>query len=315
MDAFFTMLRSVALFVVMALPGFIFIKTKFLKQEHSMALSKMLTHVGLPFLIIACLQGIDLNLEFLKNTAVLLGVSLLLLVGFFFLSKFLVNKADEEKQQGMMRFCMLFANNGFLGIPLAQVVFQDSTVVTYVSIVGILCNLLMYTVGAYLISGDKKSMQPKKALVNPVVIAFVTGILLNVLHVGDVIPEVVSYSNYFSGLVTPLSMTVLGMKLGGIDLRALFTSMKGYYVSLWKLIIFPVVAMAVFFLVEPIFQCGNAGIYAMFIAFATPAATLSSAFADQLGGDIEGAATYTLGSTVLSVLTIPALYWILCLIM
>ena len=158
-------------------------------------------------------------------------------------------------------------------------------------------------------------MQPKKAVLNPVVIAFVTGILLNILHVGELIPEVVSYSNYFSGLVTPLSMTVLGMKLGGIRLKELFTSAKVYYVSLWKLIIIPVLAMAVFFLVDWIFHCGNVGFYAMFIAFATPAATLSSAFADQLNGDIEGAAAYTLGSTVLSIATIPLLYWILCMIL
>jgi predicted permease len=75
-----------------------------------------------------------------------------------------------------------------------------------------------------------------------------------------------------------------------------------------------VIAMALFLLADLLFQVGDASIYAMFISFATPAATLSSAFADQHDGDIEGAAVYTLGSTVLSVLTIPVLYWILRLI-
>lgn len=314
MEAFLTMLRSVALFVVMALPGYIFVKTKFLKQEQSGALSKVLTHLGLPFLILSCTLSIDLSPEFLKNTAVLLAVSLLCLVGFFFLSAFLVKKGDEQKKQGMMRFCMIFANNGFLGIPLAQVVFGDSTVVALVSVVGILCNLLMYTVGVYLISGDKKAMQPKKAILNPVLIAFVAGLILNLVDIGAYIPEVVSYAGYFSGVVTPLSMTILGMKLGGIKLKSLFTSVKGYYVSALKLIVFPVIAMAIFLLADLLFQVGDASIYAMFISFATPAATLSSAFADQHEGDIEGAATYTLGSTVLSVLTIPVLYWILRLI-
>ena len=92
MDAFFTMLRSVALFVVMALPGYIFIKTKFLKQEHSMALSKMLTHLGLPFLIVSCVLGIDLNLEFLKNTAVLILTSL----AFAYWSKSLSMKLNSQ---------------------------------------------------------------------------------------------------------------------------------------------------------------------------------------------------------------------------
>ena len=314
MEAFFTMLRSVALFVVMALPGYIFVKTKFLKQEHSTALSKVLTHLGLPFLIMSSTLNIDLNFDFLKNIGVLLLASLVCLVGFFFLSALLVKKDDEKKKQGMMRFCMIFANNGFLGIPLAQVVFQDESVVTYVSVVGILCNLMMYTVGVYLISGDKNAMQPKKALFNPVLIAFLAGLLLNLLNVGSYIPEVASYASYFSGVVLPLSMTILGMKLGAIKLVDLFTSVRVYYLSAWKLIILPVIAMALFLLMEQIFHVGETSIYAMFIAFATPAPTLSSAFADQHDGDIDGAAKYTLGSTVLSVITIPILYWILCLI-
>ena len=51
----------------------------------------------------------------------------------------------------------------------------------------------------------------------------------------------------------------------------------------------------------------------VFIAFAMPTAGLASTFSDSFNGDTENAVIFTLGTTVLSVLTIPALYWLLLL--
>ena len=46
------MLKNVLIFVLLALPGYIFIKTKILKKEASAPLSKVLTWAGMPFLIL-----------------------------------------------------------------------------------------------------------------------------------------------------------------------------------------------------------------------------------------------------------------------
>ena len=305
------MLRSVILFVAMALPGYIFVKSKFLKEEQSAPLSKILTHLGLPFLILSSMLNVELNLSFLKDVGALIVISLVALLLAVWGTAYLVRGEEERKKQGIMRFCMVLANNGFLGIPLAKAVFGNSVVVTYVSMLGIIFNLFMYTVGVYWVSGDKNTMNIKKAIFNPVLIAFVGGLLLNLVQVGRILPEAVEYANHFSGVVTPLSMTVLGMKLGGIQLKKLFTSPRMYYVSVWKLILLPIVALGLFFLVDLAWEVSDAIFFAGLIGFATPAASLSSAFADQYDGDTEGAAVYTLGSTVLSVATIPVLYWLL----
>ena len=52
-------------------------------------------------------------------------------------------------------------------------------------------------------------------------------------------------------------------------------------------------------------------ILGFFVAFAMPTAGLASTFADGFGGDTENAVTMTLGTTALSILTIPVLYWAL----
>ena len=51
------------------------------------------------------------------------------------------------------------------------------------------------------------------------------------------------------------------------------------------------------------------------IAFAMPTAGLASTFSDNFGGDTENAVAFTLGTTVLSIITIPLLYWAICLML
>ena len=51
MDALFIMLRNVILFVALAIPGYLLVKTGQLKQEQSVSLSKMMMYMGMPFLI------------------------------------------------------------------------------------------------------------------------------------------------------------------------------------------------------------------------------------------------------------------------
>ena len=53
MDVLWIMFRNVIVFVALALPGYILVKTKVLKQEQSGAVSKLLMYVGMPFLILA----------------------------------------------------------------------------------------------------------------------------------------------------------------------------------------------------------------------------------------------------------------------
>ena len=317
MDAFLIMLRNVLLFVALALPGYLLVRTGLMKQEQSGALSKLLMYVGMPFLI---LSGTVNNLSFRREA--LLTVGLVALVGvaatfaMFFASRPLTLPEKDGRTRGMMRFCAVFSNNGFLGIPLAIAVFgADSPVFTVLIVLNIITNVLMYTLGAYLVSGDRSSINLRKAFLNPVLIAFLVGILLNLLRVKDYVPEVVTYAGHFSNIVTPISMTILGMKLGAVRLSALFGSRRTYYVSALKLVAFPALIMAVLLALRAIPQSIVTAdvILGFFVAFAMPTAGLASTFADSFGGDTENAVAFTLGTTLLSIITLPVLYWLLCL--
>ena len=317
-DALIIMLKNVIVFVALAIPGYLLIKTKLLKKEQSGALSMLLMYVGMPFLIFSStINNITINTELLATIGIVLGIGVVYTFAMFFVSKPLTKMEREQKTQGMMRFSSVFSNNGFLGIPLAMAVFgAGSMALMVVIILNIVTNVLMYTLGIYLISGDRKAISLKKAFLNPVLIAFVIGIIANLLNVKGYVPEVATYSTHFSNLVTPISMTILGMKMGGVKFLELFKSWKTYYVSALKLVIFPIIIVAIVFVLNQVTAIITPDmVLGVLIAFAMPTAGLASTFSDNFGGDTENAVAFTLGTTVLSIVTIPLLYWAICLLL
>lgn len=320
MDAFIPMLKNVIIFIALAVPGFILVKTKVLKQEQSNVLSKVLMFVGMPFLILSGTLSVSFNGETILNLVWSALITIVITFIFIFVSAYIVtknNETDELKQKkikGAERFCAIFSNNGFLGLPLAAAVFGMGEVFAFLVIANIVNNTIMYTAGVYLISGDKKMVNLKKIFLNPVLIAFVIGTILNLLGVNKVLPEIATYSDHFKNIVTPLSMTILGMKMGEIEFSKLFTSWKMYYVAFIKLIIVPVIGVGITILLSKFCGLNPNMIKTMFIAFTMPTAALATAFADSYDGDVENSTIYTLGNTILSMATIPLLYLLMCAI-
>ena len=324
METFLPMFKNVMIFLALAVPGFLMVKSGSIKQEQSAVISKVFTTVGMPFLILSGTLGVSLNAQTALNFlwAGLLGIAFTFLI--YFISAFLVTKynkkdedapATEKRVKGMERFCSIFSNNGFLGLPLAAAVFGEKTdIFAFLVIVNIINNTLMYAIGIYMVTGDKKDIDLKKILFNPVLVAFVIGLVLNLLGVQKLVPEVVTYSDYFKNIVTPLSMFILGVKMAGIKFSKMFGAWKMYYVSFIKLVLVPVLCVGITILLNQFIGLDKDMIMSMFVAFATPTAALGIAFADRYGGDIENGTIYTLGTTVLSVITIPLLYLLLCAI-
>ncbi len=312
MEAFIIMLRNVLVFVALAIPGYLLVKTKTLSQEQSGVLSKILMYVGVPFLIVSTTLNVDFNANTVGMILFAAGFTVAFTFLMFFLSYFFTKGEKEEKTRGILRFSAVFSNNGFLGIPLAQAVFGlDSMATALVVVINIVSNMLLFTLGVYLVSGDKKTISVKSVLLNPVLIGFAVGIVLNLTGVKNYVAETVTYTGYISAIVTPISMFILGMKLGSVPLVNILRSPKMYYASFWKLLVMPCLAvLALFALRLAIPQIiGTAMMFACFVGLGTPTAGSSSIFTDMYDGDTDNAVIFTLGTTLLSIITIPLLYW------
>lgn len=308
------MLKNVIVFVLLAVPGWLLVKTKLLKSEQSGVLSKTLQYVGVPFLVVKSLMNVPLDKKLLAviGISTLVGVAWTAVLYFlsFPLSK--IEKSDPEgkkKSRGMMQFCMICSNNGFLGIPLAEAVFglQSLAVISLV-IINIISLIFFNTFGIYLVSGDKSNISLKKTLISPAIIAFVLGIVCNLVKIGDFLPEATLYVGNLSALVTPLCMIILGMKLGDVSFKRMFTGWKTYYVAGVKLVLGPVLLCAIMVACYHLFSMPAEVAFGAFLGFGLPTATLGIVFADNYGGDAQSGVIYTLSNTVLSVITLPLLY-------
>ena len=313
MDTLFIMLKNVIIFVLLAVPGYFLVKRNVLKSQDSGGLSKLLTNIGMPALVLSSTLSLPISAE-LTVSMLVTAVICTGFTAFSFFSSAWFCKDKNEKTNAMMRFATIFVNSGFIGLPLASAIFPgNSQLMAYLIVSNIVMNVMMFTLGAYLISGDRSSINVKKAVLTPVVLAFLVGIVLNLLGVAKAVPELLTYTNHFKGIVTPLSMIVLGMKLADVPMKKLFTSRRMYYVSFLRLIAYPVVGTTLVYALQyvPFLGLGADAVLGFFIGVAMPTAGLASVFSDQYGGDTENAVILTLGTTIVSIATIPVLYWLL----
>lgn len=317
METLIVMLKNVLIFLLLAVPGYVLVKGKILGIKESETLSKLLTNLGMPFLVLSSTLKLQFTGEFTKSIIVMAVLGALFLLLMFFASGWLVRGVQDKKKCGVIRFCMMFVNNGFIGIPLVRAVFgEESPLMAYLIVLNIVMNMFIFTVGIYLISGDRSTVNLKKAFLNPVFVAFLAGIALNLLGAGEKIPEIQNYATHLSGIVTPLAMLVLGMKMTQVPMKRLFTSGWMYYTSAVRLLLFPAVGVGAMLLLRsiPLLAVGSNEIIGFFIGYALPTATMGTVLCDQYDGDTDTAVILTLGMTILSVITIPVLYWLLRMI-
>ncbi len=314
MSAFIVMFRSVLLLVCLALPGFWLAKKGVLKQETTQSFSLLLTKVAFPiFIFSGTLGGFSPEKKSLLLFAKALIPAILGIILCALCISLLLKKIPEKKR-GTMKFCAVFPNNGLLGIPLAMAVLGDSSpVIALMILMNILTNILVYTLGVVQLSGDKAKISLKHALLNPVMIAFFCGVAVKCVGLDALVPEIGKFADYFGKVVTPLSMTVLGIKLASFPLKKIFTSRETYAVSACKLGLFPVLVVGMMLLLGMAFPSlsDKTMILATFFTMAMPTAGLASSLAESFGGDGENAAKFTLGTTLTCVLTVPLLYSLL----
>ncbi len=315
MDTFILMFKNVFIFVALAVPGFILAKSKMISQDKTVSISKIITYVGVPFLILDSTIRMDFSGDALTVLIIAGVLSIIVTALGFFATNPITKGFSDVKKRGVARFAMFSSNNGFLGIPLARAVFGvTSPVVAVVVIANVLSNILFYAFGTYLISGDKNKISIKNILLNPLLIAFILGMVINLTGVNNYVPEISTYTGYLSSIVTPLSMILLGLKMGAVDFKELIKSKNMYYVASIKLIAFPVIVMAILIAVNQFVAIPYALLMGLFIAFSMPTASVTTTFADQFDSDTKGAVAYTLGTTLMSILTISILYYLLTLI-
>ena len=178
-------------------------------------------------------------------------------------------------------------------------------------------SILNWTIGVYIITGDKKEMSAKKILLNPVILAVAFSLLLfftmqkpiiEFAAVGTVgykiLSKLMNSLNFLSNMVTPLSMFVIGIRLANIKWKQLFQDKWAYATSAVKLVVMSVVTM----LLVAYLPIASTIKYTIFFLLSMPSATSGAMMAVQFKKDGDFASVGVLLTTVLSIVTLPLMY-------
>lgn len=307
---FLTVFINIFVLILLGVPGYIFRKLNILREKDSKPLVLLLIYVTQPFLIIMCFQGKQYSPDILGSIFQMFIFSVAIHLIILLLAKLIFDRFNIKKDiKGVFIFASAFSNCGYIGIPVINSLFRGSIdlseMLIYVSIYIAVFNIINWTIGIYIISGDKKYMSLKNAIINPSTIAilialpmFFTGFNLN-----DKFYELAAAFKMFGDMTTPLSMTIIGIKLAEMPFKQIFSDKYVYLNSFIKLIIMPIIML----LILQIFA-GHINIlvkYVIVIVAAMPVATLTVVNTEKFGGDSNTATKSMLCSTLLSILTIP----------
>jgi predicted permease len=218
---------------------------------------------------------------------------------FAFLIGFVLYRPYPEPTRKVLRFVTIFSNCGFMGFPLLESLY-GKTGVFYGSFYVFAFHLFIWTIGVRIFTGQQDRSSLKKVVTNPNIIAVGLGMVFFLLSIKLPAP-VHSALAMVGAMNTPLSMLVVGSILSEIRFKELFSGFSLYYGTFARLVMIPLCSLFITNLLgfPPLLQ----GVCVL--STATPAAALTTAFAEEHNGDSHLASRLIFLSTVLSMGTLP----------
>jgi predicted permease len=304
-------LIAVAVLLLATVPGYIMMKRKMLDEACISGFSKILLFVCQPCLAVYTFTSATLSVEKLIEVGIfaLLTVAIFLIVlggAYLFL-----HKKYSEPIYRIVTIATTFANCAFFAIPIIEAILPEISeeVIVFTTAFAVVMNVIGWTLGAAIISGDSRYVSMKKIFLNPAMLGTVVALLIFVLKIpieGDLKNMIVTAAR----MSTPLSMIIMGMRLATMELRTLFSDLRVYLTIAVKQIIMPLVGFGlVYFLpISPEVK------QTFFIICACPVASVVLNFAEIVGAGQREAAKMLLLGTILSIVTLPPMMLLLPLL-
>lgn len=306
---FQTALTNVIITLLYILPGYISAKCRIVKPEHLSSMSSVLVYICAPCMIVHSFLSTDFSGENTRNMALFFVVTFALQVLFMLVIYVLFRKKYDDARYRILTIASVMGNVGFFGLPIIRALMPDNPEVTcYSSVYIISMNILVFTVGIYCLTREKKYMSLRAAVLNPSVIALLVALPLHFLSVGQYVPDVLMNAiNLLSSMTTPLCMIILGVRLSTVKLSSLFSKPFVYIICLGKLVAFPLFCyLAVAFLPLPFSFRAS-----VLILSSVPCASVILNMAEIHHAETELAANCVLISTLLCFITIPLMTLVL----
>ncbi len=317
------LVQKVFLMTVLVIMGFIMKKANKLDAKIAKGFGDTVIYLTQPAMIIYSFLQVEFNSRTLITSLCVLIFAIIFHLIYFIIAFTLYKKAPE-KQRTILRFATVFTNAGFMGIPLISELISPEAAV-YATFYVVAFNIFNWSFGCYLFTNDKSYISIKKMLINPATIPTFIGLVLYLIAGLCTMPAVLTpiINNFLvpvvkndilfllKSTVMPLSMMMIGIRLAEADFKQMF---KDKYLPLFIIIRLILIPLGVLTIMKLISISGILpsdiiipAATVLIISASTPAAAMANIFAERYNGDAVYASKLVSVTTLLSMVTMPAI--------
>lgn len=307
-------IEQILYLAILVLIGVIASKIGVIREKERDGLVKIIFNITLPLLLFTNFSKLEMTPEILRNSYQLIIISLAvitLMLLFAWLSS-LFFKMDHAQKSVFIPH-NAFGNVLYFGFPVVNALFGELGLF-YASIYAFVSIMLLWTVGIYVITrkGGTSFRRSMKNMLNPNSIAIMAGFILFLLDIkipGFLLDPFVNLGD----TTIYLSMLYIGALLGLMKIRGVFSNKYVYLTSINKTLLFPFIFIMAFAalnkytaaIIDPLI------ISVVIVEAAMPCMANIVIIAKMYKVDDQLATANVFISTLMSILTLPFIYWLM----
>ncbi len=297
LENFIMIAQQVLVLFILIGVGFACGKKGILTDESSKKITDIVLYVVTPCVMISAFQR-EFSMHLLGNILITALCATASIAATVFIAKLIFHDKNTARKK-VLQFSAIFSNCGFMSLPLQKAILGDDGWF-YGSIFVAVFNVIVWSYGLVMMSGDKKQMSVKKLAFNPGIVGVLIALIIFVLRIK--LPYIISQPiDYLAALNTPLPMLIIGFYLSQADLKKAFTDAGAYLAMAVRLAVVPLLSMFVMHLlnVDPTIMI------ACVIASSAPTAATTTMFAAKYGRDVELSVSIVASTTLVSIISMP----------
>ena len=293
-------MEQIAKLFIMIFMGYVVVKMGLLKDEDSKVLSTLVLYLIVPCVILNAFQ-VDYTLEKVSGLELACIASLLLL----FILLPVVNLIGKVlKLNEVETMSIYYSNSGNLIVPLVAFMLGDKWVFYACVFMGL--QTIFFWTHCKNVLSHEKGFNLKKIFFN---INIITIIVASVLFFAKIrLPEIITGTlSSVGAMIGPASMFVIGMLIGGMDLKKVLTNKKAYFISFMRLIVIPLIALLIL-KVSGLVGWNKEGeeiLLIVFMAVISPVASTVTQMCQVYDNDSRYASTISVLTTLGAIVTMP----------
>ncbi|MGL5506869.1 MAG: AEC family transporter, partial [Paraclostridium sp.] len=296
---FQNVLIQILVLFILILVGYLCRYKNIIDDATTSGLTNLIMTILLPSMIVTSMQ-IDFTSNLIRDIISLILISIVMYSITILISLMLKKFLSKDTDLGIYQYVVIFSNVGFMGYPVIEAIFGNEAVF-FTAIFNLPFNLLVFTIGTYLLNKDNSDYSFSfKALLSPPIISVLIGLALFILRIK--LPSPIFKSiDMLGNITTPLSMIVIGSLLSQSPIKESFLNKKLYLIAFIRLIALPIL---VFLLLNPYID--NPLLLGIpVIISAMPAASNTAIMAKSYDANYNLASQAVFLTTLCSIITIP----------